>query len=349
MKALSRSLALAVLMAAAAPACRAQEPAPKNVAILLFDDVQTIDYAAPLEIFGKSLFNTFTVAETAAPITTIHGTKVTPDYDFAHMPHADILVVPGGGKHYPENTGPYAHGLPFRDNPEVIDWVRRTAAESEIVLSVCNGAFVLGEAGLLDGLEATTTYPLIPLLRRAALKTTVRDDRRFVDNGKVITSGGLMAGIDASLHVVERVYGRGKAEQRALGLEYPWDPEGGWTRAQLADRFMTFDFQGFDDAAWTSIQRRGDSRRWENRWQVRMDRTPSEIRALVDRTLESNHVWRPMPVTWKRDGQPEAESSTSRWRFTAPDGATWHGVAEVVPVDSAPHTYEIRLRIERAG
>jgi len=109
-------------------------------------------------------------------------------------------------------------------NAVLIEWIKARSQEAELVLSVCTGALLLAKAGLLDGLEATTHHGAIDLLRQVATKTTIPADRRFVDNGRVICSAGIAAGIDMSLHVVARLLGREVAEKTARQMEYPWQP-----------------------------------------------------------------------------------------------------------------------------
>ena len=185
----------------------------RNLAILIFDGVQIIDYTGPYETFGHAYsndapaFNIYTVSEKTAPITTAMGMTVTPKYSFENAPWADVLVIPGGDVEKQVAS------------PAVIAWLQLQSKDAEVVMSVCNGAFILAKAGLLDGLEATTTAGLITRLRQAAPKTKVVDDRRFVDNGKVITTAGLSSGIDGSLHVIERFLGRGTAQMAALGMD----------------------------------------------------------------------------------------------------------------------------------
>ena len=106
-------------------------------------------------------------------------------------------------------------------NPALIDWIRQASTTAELVLSVCTGALLLAKAGLLDGLNATTHHGAIDLLRQTAPNTTVHPDRRFVDNGRVVCSAGIAAGIDMSLHVVGSLLGKVVAEKTARQMEYP--------------------------------------------------------------------------------------------------------------------------------
>jgi len=154
-------------------------------------------------------------------------------------------------------------------------WIRQRPFESRYVLSVCNGAFILAKAGLLDGLRATTTASHIDELAVAAPKAhAVRE--RVVDNGKIITSGGLSAGIDAALHVVGREFGRLRAEDVARGIEYRWDPEWKWTRAALADMRMP-DIKLPDDARWERLSNHGDNAQWQMSGSLHVAMTPEEF------------------------------------------------------------------------
>lgn len=108
------------------------------------------------------------------------------------------------------------------NNELMIEWIRRTADDAELVLSVCTGALLLGKAGLLDGLEVTTHHVAYDLLRAIVPDGTVHEDRRFVDNGKILTSAGITAGVDMSLHVVQRLCGPVVAAATAKHMEYAW-------------------------------------------------------------------------------------------------------------------------------
>jgi transcriptional regulator GlxA family with amidase domain len=190
----------------------------RKLAILLFDDVEVLDFCGPFEVFSVAArqtdppaFDVFTVAEQPRPIAARGGLSVNPRCTLADCPPVDILLVPGGwGTRAEINNGP------------LVDWIRRTAGAAELVLSVCTGALLLAKAGLLDGLQATTHHVGYELLRELAPTATVHEDRRYIDNGQLITSAGIAAGIDMSLHVVARLLGETAAMATARHMEYPW-------------------------------------------------------------------------------------------------------------------------------
>ena len=193
----------------------------RTLAILIFDDVEVLDFCGPFEVFSVAnrftespAFNVLTVAEKVGPVQTRGGLSVNPHYWLPDCPPPDMLLVPGG-----QGTRKEMH------NPALIDWIRRASTKAELVLSVCTRALLLAKAGLLDGLEATTHHGAIDLLRQTAPMTIVHADSRFVDNGRVICSAGIAAGIDMSLHVVSRLLGQEVAEKAARQMEYPWSGE----------------------------------------------------------------------------------------------------------------------------
>ncbi len=192
----------------------------RDLAILIFDDVEVLDFCGPFEVFSVSNrftdppgFHVWTVAEKPGPILARGGLSVNPHHHLTDCPSPDLLLVPGG-----MGTRREMH------NETLIDWIRQTSAKAELILSVCTGALLLAKAGLLDGLEATTHHGALDLLRQSAPRTTVHADRRFVDNGRVICSAGIAAGIDMSLHVVGRLHGEEVALRTAKQMEYPYPP-----------------------------------------------------------------------------------------------------------------------------
>ena len=320
-----------------------QKAATRNLAILIFEGVQIIDYTGPYETFGHAysndgpVFNIYTVAEKAGAITTAMGMTVTPKYSFENAPQPNVLLVPGGG---------------VKDdvaNPNVIKWIQDKAKDAEVVMSVCNGAFFLAKAGLLDGLEATTTAGLIPLLREAAPKTKVVDDRRFVDNGKIITTAGLSSGIDGSLHVIERFLGRGTAQMAALGMEYNWDPASKFVRAALADKYLRFNYDvKVLEGGWRPLSREGGSDRWENTWAVTTDTTAAELLESVNNSIANNKTYGPSLVKWTRSGgEPTTSALKSLWQFTDEKGLVWNGVVHVEPIAGERNRFTLSVKISR--
>jgi putative intracellular protease/amidase len=203
-----------------------RKPADVRVGILMFDGVQIIDFAAPYEVFGQAGYTINTVSVDGQPITTTMGLKVTPDLSLANAPRFDVVVVPGG------RTDEIAK------NTQTQQWLKARAQQADMTLSVCTGSFILAASGLLDDRPATTFHQSFDRLAAAAPKTKVVRDARWVDSGKIITSAGLSSGIDAALHVVERLSGADRARTVALTLEYDWDREQGFVRGTMADRYI---------------------------------------------------------------------------------------------------------------
>jgi len=198
----------------------------RHVAILIFDDVEVLDFAGPFEVFavtdelsGHAAFNTFTVANAPGAIRARNGLRVVPDHTLESAPAPHILIVPGG-----------AGTRLLLKQPALLEWIRQCARSAEIVASVCTGALVLGQAGLLDRLSATTHYENFAELRAVAPAARVVEDVRFVDNGKILTGAGISAGLDLSLHLVARLLGAGTAQKTADYMEYRWRNDAGKTR-----------------------------------------------------------------------------------------------------------------------
>jgi transcriptional regulator GlxA family with amidase domain len=190
----------------------------RTVAVLLFDDVEVLDFAGPFEVFGvtgkrdnATPFDVVTVAERPGEVRARNGLTIIPRYSFADCPAPDVLVIPGG------------YGTRREMNNEgVIDWIHAQAPKAEVIFSVCTGALLLARAGLLSGLEVTTHHGALDLLAKTAPDSVVRGGQRFVDNGRIVTSAGISAGIDASLHVVARLLGDAQARETAAYMEYDW-------------------------------------------------------------------------------------------------------------------------------
>jgi transcriptional regulator GlxA family with amidase domain len=191
----------------------------RNVAILIFDEVEVLDFCGPFEVFSVTgrrdnlnPFNVYTVAEKGQPILARNHLSVNPGYTIKDCPQPDILVVPGG-----LGTRKEMH------NSILIDWIRSSSQKAELILSVCTGALLLAKAGLLEGLAATTHHGAIELLEKVAPHTTIQANKRIVDNGRIIVSAGISAGIDMSLYVVAKLLGKEQALETAQYMEYDWN------------------------------------------------------------------------------------------------------------------------------
>jgi transcriptional regulator GlxA family with amidase domain len=184
-----------------------------SICFYLQDGVEVLDFAGPMEVFSYAGFQIFTVSRKKEPLTSQGILKILPDYGIEDAPPSDILAFFGG------NSGVAS------EDTAVIEWVRSRKADTKYFFSVCTGAFIMGKAGILDGLTATTFHSSIEGLRKALPLTKVLTDVRFVDNGKVITTAGISAGIDGALHLVAKLKGEEMARQVAAYMEYDkWVP-----------------------------------------------------------------------------------------------------------------------------
>jgi putative intracellular protease/amidase len=278
-----------------------KETARKRVAILVFDGVQIIDFTGPYEVFGQAGMEVVTVSPEEGMITTSMGMQVQPSYHFGNCPEADIVVLPGGGVSQ------------HLDNESIRDWVQKRSQSAETTLSVCNGAFFLADAGLLDGKTATTFAALIPRLREMAPQATVVEDQRFVDNGGIVTSAGLSSGIDAALYVVSEHLGMGWAQQVATNLEYNWDPSGKYVRAALADKYLRDAVAVLRQFEGRALYYHGDRNHWSSRYRLKTSLGKNDLQRLLMAHLKGAAGWKLQP-----DGQwtvPVEDPSTS-WSGT---------------------------------
>jgi len=196
---------------------------PKTVGILIFEDVEVLDFCGPFEVFasaraaaadgGHRLFQVLTIAEGGGVVRCRGGLLVQPHHTIADHPPLDLLVVPGGQGTRREQT-----------NRPLLDWIVAQDGATELTTAVCTGAFLLAGAGLLDGRRATTHWASIDRLHQLHPAVDVRADERVVDTGRVVTAAGISAGIDMALHVVARLHGAAVATATARDMEY----EGHW-------------------------------------------------------------------------------------------------------------------------
>ena len=193
------------------------------VGILLYDEVEILDFAGPFQVFttatrvytraypdSPKLFNIMTIAVDSQPVLARGGLQVLPSHTFDNPAHLDVLIVPGG-----------VHTAQL-ERRSVIEWIARKASETTITASVCTGAFLLAKAGLLDGKSVTTHWEDIQDLRKMFPNILLRENQRWVDEGRIVTSAGISAGIDMSLYLVARLADHELAVKTARQMEYDW-------------------------------------------------------------------------------------------------------------------------------
>ena len=190
----------------------------RNVAIFIFDDVEVLDFAGPFEVFNVTgevndlvPFNTYTVALTEEPIKARGKLSINPHYSIDSCPTPDIILLPGGdGRRR------------LMKDERVLSWIATHVDNLEKLLSVCTGAFYIAHSGLLNGLSATTHHGAFSEFKETFPDIELIEDKRYVENGKIITAGGISAGIDMSLYVVEQLLGEEKLALTLEEMEWQW-------------------------------------------------------------------------------------------------------------------------------
>ena len=195
----------------------------RQVGILIFPEVEVLDFCGPFEVFSvtrldenrrreePSPYDVVLVAEQKEPVVATGGMKVIPDHTFPDCPPLDVLVVPGGWGTRREMR-----------NDSLIAWIAERGRQVTTLTSVCTGSLLLGKAGLLDSKRATTHWRVLEEMRRLLPAVNVIDDQHVVEEGEVITSAGISAGIDMALRVVSRHHGEAVARATAKYMEYPF-------------------------------------------------------------------------------------------------------------------------------
>ncbi len=194
------------------------------VGILIFDNVEVLDFAGPFEVFSRTRtepglesrrseesapFHVVTVAKTLQTVVATGGLRVEPHHAFEDAPDFDILLIPGG-----------FGTRPLLEDDETLTWIQRTASRAQLATSVCTGSLLYARAGLLAGRRATTHWGALDTLASLDASVTVEREKRVVDDG-IISSAGVSAGIDMAFYVVEKKHGREVADETARYIEYP--------------------------------------------------------------------------------------------------------------------------------
>lgn len=188
----------------------------RNVGILIFENAEVLDFAGPFEVFSvtselndHSLFDVSLVAEQLSPVSAVNGMSVNPHYGFNTCPSLDILIIAGGFGTRKQIT-----------NQKVLDWIAKQHQQTEYTLSICSGATLLGTLGLLEDQPYCTHHEVYSMMQELVPTGKPQRDKRFVQTGKIFTSGGISAGIDLSFHLVQKLLGSDIAVQTAKYMEY---------------------------------------------------------------------------------------------------------------------------------
>lgn len=197
-----------------------------NIGIYIYHEVEVLDFAGPYEVFTTAarvkarqepntpkLFDVFLIAENEGTVSARANFNVQPHYTINNHPSVDVLIVPGGV---------HLHEM---EKPNVIEWIAKISPTTTLTASVCTGAFLLAKAGVLQNKSCTTHWEDIPDLRSMYPTLDVKEDVPWVDNGRIVTSAGISAGIEMALHLVTKLAGKDLAVRTARQMQYTWNNE----------------------------------------------------------------------------------------------------------------------------
>lgn len=187
-----------------------------TVAILIFDEVEVLDFAGPFEVFSVTselsdytLLEVKVVGKTIKPVIAKNGLKVLPDLVYTQLDQIDILIIPGGDG-----------SKDVLKDQEMMDWLGEVIPTTQVTFSVCSGARILAKLGLLDGKAFTTHHEVFEDVLALTQKGIAKRDSRFVDLGQIMTAAGVSSGVDLSLHVVGRIFGHEVRSKTAKYIEW---------------------------------------------------------------------------------------------------------------------------------
>ncbi|MCB0643051.1 MAG: DJ-1/PfpI family protein [Phaeodactylibacter sp.] len=251
-----------------------------KVGIFLFNGADIMDVTGPLSVFEHAHFTIATFAQQATPVRIGRNIELQPEFTFENLPQMDVLVFPGGGM---AETDP--------GNPEILQFIQSRKDSTEVLFSVCSGAFFLGEAGLLDGQAATTFAALLPDLEADFPEAHVLNYVKYTDNGQIVTSSGLSSGMDAAFQVVAKFRGAGRAQDVANHMEYDWTAPFDYARSQLADNYLFGMRSLLGLFARAFPYSKGDQNRWEYRLELTSQLSSRKIMELLRGELNKLPDW----------------------------------------------------------
>jgi len=242
--------------------------------MLLFEHADIMDVTGPWSVMVHNGVEVVSFAKTKDPVTIGMSMELKPDFTFDNLPDVDILIFPGSGL-AESNPGDAA----------IQAFIKERAASTEVLFSVCSGAFFLAESGLLDGKDATTFASLIPQLRENYPSINVLDHVKYTDNGKIVTTAGLSSGIDGAFHVVSKFRGQGSVQDVANHMEYAWNKSTDYARTQLADQFIVGIKNVASLFADTYLHSGGDLNHWEYRYSISPEIAGDKVLRIIKKEL----------------------------------------------------------------
>ena len=194
-------------------------PQTRRLGAVLYPGFELLDVFGPLEMFGMltGLVEIALVAEKAGPVPSAQGPQAVASHAFSDCPHLDLILVPGG-------IGTRAE----IDNPAMLDFLRRRVAAAEVAMTVCTGTALFARAGVLDGHRATTNKMFFQWVADQGPRVEWVREARWVEDGKLVTSSGVSAGMDMALAVIQRLYGEDISRNIATAAEYDWHRDANW-------------------------------------------------------------------------------------------------------------------------
>ncbi len=251
-----------------------------TAAILIFDHADIMDVTGPWSVFVHNGVRVVTVSKSLEPVRIGMSMDLTPDYTLKNLPKVDVIMLPGSG---------LAESNP-RD-PDIQEFIKTRSDEVDVLFSVCSGAFFLAESGLLDKKEATTFASFIPIMSEQYPQISFRNDVKYVDNGKTVTSAGLSSGIDATFHVISKFRGQGTVQDVANHMEYEWTKPNEYARSQLAVNYLTGIKTLVELFSNDYISSYGDSNQWELKYQLSSQKSPPEVLKIIKVGLSKYPTW----------------------------------------------------------
>ncbi len=249
--------------------------------MLLFDHADIMDVTGPWSVLVHNGVRVVSFAKSLEPVTIGMSMELMPDFTLDNLPDVDILVFPGSGL-ADSNPG----------DREIQEFIKKRYASTEVLFSVCTGAFFLAESGYLNDGEATTFASAIPRLRKNYPKIKVLDNSKYTDNGKTVTSAGLSSGIDAAFHVVSKFRGEGAVQDVANHMEYPWSRSTEYARSQLADNFISGIKNIVSLFSKQYLYSRGDENSWKYDYLLSGAIPSYEVIAVIKNELSKTSGWK---------------------------------------------------------